>query len=228
MNTQRGSALIYIFVAIALFAALTLAVSRSNRGGDTGSAEKTSILVSDYLTMANSMATTIKMLKAQGCKDTDFNFTPDGANNTTSPTDKSCNVFDAAGGGMRPDKSPPNWFSNTTSFNGNWYHGGYCIRGVGTGVSGTCLPENAELLLLTSNVTKEMCIGVNKTVNFNPPSYEPPDFPVYMANFVGTYGNAIPPEITIPEFTGKKIGCIKQTGPIITGSYWIFNTMLAR
>lgn len=231
MNRQGGSALIYIFVGIALFAALSYAVSQNNRSAsNVGKDEKSSVQVSDYLTFANSIATTIKILKTQGCSDTQLNMQSptNGYVNSTAPADKSCNVFDKAGGGLLDNKAPPGWFISNPVLSTSMYNSGYCIRGVGTGAAGTCLPENAELLLLTPSVTNDLCVSFNKAMDFNPPSYEPVDFSLYFVNFTGTYGGAVPPEISAPVFIGKKMGCIKQTGPLITGTYWIFYTLLAR
>lgn len=100
--SQGGNVLFYILIAIALIVALTFAVASSNRGSmQQVNEEKARILADDLLQYGNVMSNAVAQLRLRGCKDTEISFEHGGVQaNSNAPADKTCHVFDTAGGGV--------------------------------------------------------------------------------------------------------------------------------
>lgn len=101
--SQRGSAIIMLFIAVALFGLVSYAFlhgSRGNMNMITDEASKASGYQSQDCSNAVNMAT--KRLEARGCG-TQISYLADGSNiNTGAPRDGSCSVFHPNGGGVKP------------------------------------------------------------------------------------------------------------------------------
>lgn len=100
--SQRGSAIIMLFVAVALFGLLGYAFlqgSRNNVGMLTDEASKAASSRAQDCSNAVSIAT--KRLEARGCRGM-ISMEPDGSNTVAgAPTDGSCSIYHPNGGGAR-------------------------------------------------------------------------------------------------------------------------------
>jgi hypothetical protein len=107
-DAQKGNVLFLILIAVALFAALSYAVTDSSRGGvDGGSQETNKRTASEFVQYGISLNTAITRLRVLNqCSNEEISFeiAPfDGAGsryNANSPADFSCHVFHPAGGGV--------------------------------------------------------------------------------------------------------------------------------
>jgi hypothetical protein len=101
-TSQRGSAIIMLFIAVALFAALGYAFfqgSRTSTSMMTGEASKAKGAEMQDCTNTVTMAT--KRLQLRGCG-TRISLALDGTNtNPGAPTDGSCSVYHPNGGGAK-------------------------------------------------------------------------------------------------------------------------------
>lgn len=106
LGAQRGSAIWFLFLGVALFGALAYAFlqgSRSNVGMVTGEAAKVAGYQSQDCLNAVNMG--MKRLQARGCADL-ISLETDGSNpHTGAPVDGSCSVYHANGGGVAPCNS---------------------------------------------------------------------------------------------------------------------------
>lgn len=103
---SSGNVLFLILVAVALFAALSYAVTHSTRSGGGDIAKEKATLaagVSDDCNATVNAAVT-RMTVAGNCTSQQISYQlPDGSNsNPLAPVNKSCNVFHTAGGGVAP------------------------------------------------------------------------------------------------------------------------------
>ena len=104
-SSQNGNVLFLILIAVILFAVLSYAVTRSSRGGGpSADADKKNLDVSATLQYLTGIRAAIQRMMINGCDETQISFempaTGTYYHNPNSPTDKHCNVFDPAGGGI--------------------------------------------------------------------------------------------------------------------------------
>lgn len=170
-KNQSGNALFLILIAVALFAALSYAVTQSGRGGGNIDRENTEIAASQITQYAELISQSVLRLRLiNGCTESElnFNFDSDGDgnvnndagdsyNNPNSPTDLSCHVFHPNGGGVPfQDLSQ---FSPTTGPQGILIVGTTSVEDIGTPA-----PE----LMLVSVITPELCDVINRNLGIDP------------------------------------------------------------
>lgn len=108
---QSGNVLFLILIAVALFAALSYAVTLTTRSSGGGSAEneKAHMIASQFGQYGSSLAAAITRLRLSGCADTDLNFAHPslvhptfwaGSHNPSAPANGNCDVFGSAGGAI--------------------------------------------------------------------------------------------------------------------------------
>ena len=102
MSKQRGNVLFLILIAVALFAALSYAVTQSTRGGGNADDETAQIAAANLLQLMSSYKVGIDRLRIRGCASNEISFdgAPGSYGNGNSPVDNSCHLFDPAGAGM--------------------------------------------------------------------------------------------------------------------------------
>lgn len=103
---QNGNVLFLILIAVALFAALSFAITRSSGSGKTSTAAEKDQLnqATNNNCAANVESTVMRLTMMNGCNATTLSYElPNGANaNPDAPTNKKCHVFHPSGGGAYP------------------------------------------------------------------------------------------------------------------------------
>lgn len=243
MQNQRGSAIIMLFVAVALFGALAYAFTRGSRTS-TGflTDEQARVSATRILDYTNNIDMSIKRLLLRGCKDnqisfentfyTSGRFTSGGTYvNPNAPTDKRCHVFEAAGAGVRfedvqdliiPAAKNLNW----ASF---YFAGSDVVSGMGT----TCnLQSCVDMTVTTFGVIENACIAINNQLGVvNPGGLPPNDNINSYPNFAGSYNVGGTTGSVAPQIVGKRSACIKASScdPLITGGcYAFYRVLIAR
>lgn len=92
-----------ILIAVALFAALSYAVTQSGRGSGSTSRETASLAVSTAINYFSLLQSTVDRLVVLGCAKEEICYAggPPGVyTNVNAPTDESCHVFSASGGNL--------------------------------------------------------------------------------------------------------------------------------
>jgi hypothetical protein len=176
-NSSSGNALFLILIAVALFAALSYAITQSGRGGGSIDREQASIAGAQISSYAAQMASAVNRMKlVSGCADSDFSFnydsdgdgdyidTDDTYNNNGSPGDYSCHVYHANGGGItRIDPATINGLTDSASN----------IEVYGSSYMSGALPNvwpsiaNVDLVLYVRNITDEACLAINRGVGLD-------------------------------------------------------------
>ncbi|MDB5478738.1 MAG: hypothetical protein JWM96_1233 [Alphaproteobacteria bacterium] len=167
-NAESGNALFLILIAVVLFAALSYAITQSNRGGGAPNRE-TSLISSTAITQYSSAirtGITRMTLRNVDVASLDFTAPTDAtayaaaitANNTPNM------VFHADGGGVSftpVDQNIVNTVSTTMSStqNGNWYFKSTPVTGVATAA--------ADLVAFLDDLKKPLCESINLQINGN-------------------------------------------------------------
>jgi hypothetical protein len=109
MAKTSGNVLVFILLALFLTGALTAFLMRnSGQSDETGDTERATIQAAEVMRYGSGIASTVEKLILNGCSESQISFyssgwsVPSDYENTFSPSsgDKSCFVFDPAGGGM--------------------------------------------------------------------------------------------------------------------------------
>ncbi|PZP56228.1 MAG: hypothetical protein DI586_04405 [Micavibrio aeruginosavorus] len=172
MPRQSGNVLFLILIAVALFAALSYAVTSSTRsGGGSASKEKAKANAAAIVQYAATLRSGIQRMKINnGCIDTGLEFnnsvfqrndgTATNTANINAPFDKSCNLFDPAGGGMIPVVPGPDSLDlatvNNTGNSSKTGHGGFRvveIQDIGSSAD--------DLVFIISYLNKATCMAIN-------------------------------------------------------------------
>ena len=114
MKVEKGNALFLILIAVALFAALSYAVTSSGRGGSGIDKEQASILAAQITQYGASVAVAVQRIKTiNGTQDTMFEWQNDvyetlggvkqfSSGINTNDRDSSDNIFSVDGGDITP------------------------------------------------------------------------------------------------------------------------------
>ena len=188
MKAQKGNALFLILIAVALFAALSYAVTNSGRGGSGIDREQAELQISQILQYGASIKTAIMRMKiTSGCSDTQISFHYDSDGDGALETDGSddyynpnanglteCYVFHTDGGGLSFELPPADFFSVTGLPKwGEQYSfvGTDCVPDVGTGAGSICYNngtiDDTELNMVLVGINDEMCQALNARVGYD-------------------------------------------------------------
>lgn len=249
MYSTKGNALFLILIAVALFAALSYAITNSSRGSGSIDREQAILHSTQIIQYAQSISTAVQRLKIiGGCQDSQlsFNYDSDGDgsyidvddrfNNPTSPTDLNCHVFHPSGGGVI-------WRDVDTAWLNKSYEGyaGYGIWGItgGTRIYGVGSDNAAggqELTFWAFYLDDEICDQINDKLG-HPSSYFAPG-PDVLSDYNGTYsslaGNQIQPNNSELTICGREVGTPTSlpdgtggsTSVSITGSKHFYHVIL--
>lgn len=184
-NSSSGNALFLILIAVGLFAALSYAVVQSTRSGGSGSGaskEKNRIMATEIMQYSTSVANAVLRLQvANECTPEMINFENPTNNvrsfqlyeNANAPTDKTCNVFDKAGGGIPVQAMPKE--ALTPCCTGDVQPGEYGYqRYSGRGLTLIDNQAIADLWMFVPSLKKEVCIEINNQLGIENPSGLPP------------------------------------------------------
>ncbi len=228
-NTQKGSILVWILIAIVLFAALSFAMTQSFRGGaSTATDQRSKLTASEIIEYGNKVRDTVRQVMiANGCTayqlgfDNDVWRTHDGTplhDSTHNPNvlSDSCRIFNLKGGGLNAVTFPSNGITLTAPTNTRSGHSltmsGH-VAGVGT--------ADEELILQTFYISKDVCIQINNLLGVNnpggmPPKDDPGAITRYNGTFPGTSGTA---GDSAPELAGKYAFCAEYLSDALYPGY---------
>jgi hypothetical protein len=153
-DNERGNALFLILIAVALFAALSYAVTQSGRGGGTIDKEQALISASQITQYPSSIRSAVTRMVITGTAISTLNFLVAGTG--------SAAVFHADGGGVIAQAPPANigggvnWgFADATVAANRYY-----ITGVGTDTNATGSDVTAVLDGLSDRVCQQILKGL--------------------------------------------------------------------
>lgn len=167
MNKQYGNALLLILIAVALFAALSYAITSSSRGGDNIDKEQANLIASQLLQQGASYRNAAqRMMLINGCGESEIGFenTDYPRQPTANPRmpDDSCNMFHADGGGLTPYTPNTDWLLDASGYTANSFidlhgHSGFHgIRNIIPSKTGA-----SEMVWAVPWLNDEICAAIN-------------------------------------------------------------------
>lgn len=227
MRSENGSAIVYVFIGVALFGALMFAFTRGGSQNTSDlSAQQAKIVASEMLEYSRTVETAVNGLLNKGCSENELSFEntfESGYANASAPINKSCHVFDPAGGRLKYKYPPkgaetayvagapaPGW--KNYAFNGNMQ-----ILNLGS--------TSTELIFWTQT-NKAICdqinLGLGKTTADDTYGNNIIDAP-YTGSFATAGPAVIGDEAYAPALSK---GCFNQ--PTHSGQYIFYAVLVAR
>lgn len=170
---ERGNALIYVLIAIALFAALSFTMSRQTDSGEAGTLpdERAELYATQIINYAVQAKSTVDQMIFTGTdmNDLDFMLPTDAAFNTPPDINK---IYHPAGGGLNPARLPDDAVEQASNNPvPGWYMGRFnniewTALGPGNieGPGGTEAPYE-EVILVAYQIKPEICAKINEKIN---------------------------------------------------------------
>ena len=158
--TERGNALIYVLIAVALFAALSFTLGRQTNTNEAGglSDQKADLYATQLISYAAQAKSALDQMGFTGTEANDFDFMlPTDANfNTGSHIHK---VYHPAGGGLNPGRIPDSAATSAiTDPPAGWYMGRF------NNVQWT-ETVGQDVILVAYQIKREICEKINLKVN---------------------------------------------------------------
>lgn len=239
---QSGNILFLILIAVALFAALSYAVTQSSKtGGSSISKDKAKLAASQIIQYATTVQQTVtRLMLINQCSDTQLSFerSPfDGSDtayvNPNAPANKKCHVFHPDGGGITEGRPSDNMLDESLEGVGMFY-GEYVVIGLAhmSEIGSDCTDAAcAELSIFLPNAREEICLEINKRFNIAAP------VPTNgVTNFHGAIGVPFKGSysytnagsvISNPALAGKETACLNRNNPIY-GKHGFYHVLIAR
>jgi hypothetical protein len=158
MKTQKGNALFLILIAVVLFAALSYAITQSNRSGGNVSSEAASIVASTVTQYPNAISAGLTRMLLRGVTLDQITFNdPENFNSGAEEFE----LFHPNGGGVAWQRADPNSVEPDPNNNnlpmGSWtVKSGYDVVGIGTGAT--------DVVAVLTHVRKSVCEAINLKV----------------------------------------------------------------
>jgi hypothetical protein len=162
MKNQKGNVLFLILIAVALFAALSYAVTQSSRTSSSGvDQDKAKLLASEIIGYASSVEQAISRIRV-------INRVPDfgidvfadthvvGSSNTNC-TDNSCRLFTTVGGNVTPKLLNQDAWDKSNAGMATWV-GRMYFRSLRVANVGSDAPD---LLMMYPGVSEIVCAAIN-------------------------------------------------------------------
>ncbi|MBU0800596.1 MAG: hypothetical protein KKA05_06280 [Alphaproteobacteria bacterium] len=220
---ESGSVIIWIFVCVAMFAALSFAVADMMRGGGTGKNEElVNVYASDIMSYSDNIRRAIQVMRVDGVSVSELSFENSFISGYENPrcNDPECLVFNTAGGGVTYTIPDPKWLDITKDdevyFNEWFVAADTCVPDVGTG-DATCAASdttNEDLTLFLTHIKRPICMEINKQLGIENPNNAPPQesgCPWSTAATNRYTGSFINGESIIAgtSFAGRQSGCFQ-------------------
>ncbi len=246
-SAQSGNVLFLILIAVALFAALSYAVTQSTRSGSgDASSEKAQLGISQIVQYATSIDSAVTRLTATGqCTLNQLSFEPppfSGSGkyyNSGAPANFSCHVFHPSGGGVSYTASVPadtldpaasiTYDYGQYNFSGMWN-----VQNIGT----TCLAASCnDLVLYVHGLSLGACTAINRRagISFSVPNdlneqmngYEPQPGDYFIGTFPTPMAKSGVDQNS--RFYGLHDGCLRRADlPAQATPYAYYHVIVAR
>lgn len=172
---QRGNAMIYVLIAIALFAALSFTLSRQTDTGEAGTlrAEQAELYATQIMSYAAQARNVLDQMQGTGSDVSELIFTlpTQGGFNAAAASANIHKVYHPQGGGLNPGTLAPAVVEGTeTDPPPGWYLGRFMnVEWTPLAAGNTAGPAGAEapyedVILVAFQIKREICEKINENI----------------------------------------------------------------
>lgn len=225
-RSERGNVLFLILIAVALFAALSYAVTQSTRSGGGDASKETNLVNAASITQypaSIKTAITRMVISNSISPDTLLFDTPSSFSDLDDDDKKARGVFYPTGGGATYVEAPANVMQNNTA--GQW-HFNMQNQVINIGSSGAISADTADVIAFLPNVKKALCDSIHTrlgiSLTYTTPAVVDTTFDMDEATTpaapTGTIGGT---QATPDDLGGQPQGCF------LNGSEYVYYHVLA-
>lgn len=247
-RSEKGNVLFIILITIALFGALSFAVSHMMRGGDPSAvmSEKDGLFAAEIIEKARQFRqATQEMRMNNGCAVENISFEHPllSGYEHTPAAPELCHLFHPSSGGVNYSRPPADWLDKSQSARngyGHWFFTGEsCVFGVGTGGS-DCATANgnsdSELIAVMPWITLSICKEINAALGVTGKGEAPPraageSWDSAITKYTGSFtqeGAIQSSGSDASVLTGVIAGCFEGGTSPPQGSYHFYQVLVAR
>lgn len=229
-RNESGNVLFLILIAVALFAALSYAVTQSSRSGVGDASNETNLISSAQVTQypASIRTSVIRMVVSNNVDVATLNFdTPSNFATTCNASPSRC-VFHPSGGGAAYVGAPADIMENNAA--GQWYFSGH-YEVTNLGISTASNAAGNDIIAFLPGVKSSICSKINSELGIGGDTIHSTNLdPAAAAQFMGTAYTIPASEINIgtaggaAAFDGQPFGCIEDSG----GDYIYYHVIVER
>ncbi len=239
-NAQRGNAVVFILIAIALFAALAFTFMRGAKTGQGNlTAGQAKLGAQELIAKGNALEKGVDRLRQRGCSEMQISFANsifathggviqqgDG-HNPNAPVSGECDLFKSAGANLTPDLIPDTYTVAWAGIGaGNTARGAQRLMRMR--IPGLGDPASEELVYFVPYINYTLCQEINRLAGVVTPSGDVPETTNTTALFHGTFpgvGLVVDPGGYI---TGKTTFCVKHAGTTAAHEQVFMKVLLER
>ncbi len=213
-HAHQGNALFIILIAVALFAALSYAITSSSRNEGSIDKESASLQAAAILNYAATVSTAVQRMHLSGVGENDFCFDHPGWGHTNYDhagcTNNANRLFHTDGGGVV-------FQQDMAAMGGDFFYTGHIvIAEVGTAAPSWNSPLGSELVMVAPIENKEVCMQINDglgIINYRnhwqlgTRMPHDPANPSSGTGFAGSYIANVTIDGQYNELVGKMSGC---------------------
>jgi hypothetical protein len=242
-STQAGNVFILILAGVFLFGALALTFTRSaQKGSGNLSKQQAKIAAQEILNYARLVEGAVDRVRRNGCSENEISFenaVVAGYSNPNALPDKSCHIFDTAGGKISYKNPNTEWldtnFNTEENFGTFIFTGRTCVKDVGMKGANchTDVDLKEELVFFSPFIKKEICTAINQLIalpSLNPEQESASAWQPLSSGlkFIGTYANGNQLSTSGSIYEGKSNYCFEGNVSPPSGSYNFYQVLLAR
>ncbi len=222
-QNESGVVFVYILLAIALFAALSYAVS-DNKGGSTNifTDEQARLAAQEIIDYGNNVANAVQKLRLRGCSETEISFQNNVVSGYNNGTNTTCQVFHEDGGNINfPTFNETSYDLNAPVIDRISFNGDNQIIDNGSG--------DSELIFFNSAIKQNICENINNILHDNQAAFTGGDITVGSTKFTGSYSGS-PDTMCGGSADSTTTGCCHETVGCGGGGecYHFYQVLLAR
>jgi hypothetical protein len=240
-ESERGSVIWILMIAVVLFAALSATVANMMRGGGDINREMGNINATQVLQFTDAMRKSLQVMSIDGVGISKISFDTPGLTGyaNTNCTASSCEVFHVNGGGISYDPPDEKWLSTAFETDPDYrqwvFPSDTCVQDYPGKDAANCSGDsidNEDLVVMLPYVRKELCLKLNEQAGIENPGGDAPiagSCHTAGGKFKGVFSESSVIDAT--ELVGQPSGCFKQTqtcGAAHANYYVYYRVLLGR